>query len=285
MPRQPRYKLVALDIDGTLLNSVQQITPELKDTLLRLGRLGVHSVLCTGRRWQSAFPVLQELEHVHSVVICSGGALIKRADDQQTLHRAPMAHADARATVDAYRTAGLVPILLFDRRIGERELRVCGVDRERAEAMPYLMANPDSCDYYPGAYPDGDERPLMVYTVDERPLIDAAEAPVREAVGARGIVEVMGQLRYGADQIAIEVHDPAATKWRALQWLMSQWDIGADEVVAVGDDVNDIPMLRGAGLSFAMGNGPAEVKAAADEVTAGNDEHGVVLALSGVFEL
>ena len=86
MPDEPHHKLVALDIDGTLLNSRQQITPELKAALMRLEQMGVHSVLCTGRRWQTAYPVLQELEHVHTVAICSGGSLIKRADDQQPTH-------------------------------------------------------------------------------------------------------------------------------------------------------------------------------------------------------
>ena len=95
----------------------------------------------------------------------------------------------------------------------------------------------------------------------------------------------MRQTQYGDDQATMELHDPAATKWSALQWLLDRWGIRPDEVVAIGDDVNDLPMLRAAGLSFAMGNAPDAVKASADAITAPNDEHGVVEALASVFDL
>jgi hypothetical protein len=101
-------------------------------------------------------------------------------------------------------------------------------------------------------------------------------------MGDEGIVEAMFQQRYGGE-LALEVRSPYATKWRALERLLRQWDIRPDEVVAVGDDVNDIPMLQAAGLSFAMANGLQEVKAAADSVTASNDEHGAAAALREAF--
>jgi len=286
MPRadnQMRYKLIALDVDGTVLNSALQVTPELKDALAHLARRSLRTVLCTGRRWQSTAPVLRELGHAHPVVICSGGALIKRADDEQTLHTDPLPHDMARLVVDVVRRAGLVPMLLYDRPLKGRELKVSESERTQAERLTYLIANPASCEFYPGAYPPGEEQALVVYTVDADRKIRAAERQMRETVGQGGIVEVMRQPRYGADQTAVEVHDPAATKWHGLEWLIKQWGISPEEVVAIGDDVNDIPMLRAAGLSFAMGNASDEVKAAASAVTAGNDEHGVVLALRGVF--
>jgi hydroxymethylpyrimidine pyrophosphatase-like HAD family hydrolase len=85
--------------------------------------------------------------------------------------------------------------------------------------------------------------------------------------------------------VAIEAHGPTGTKWHALQWLLDRWDLGARDVVAVGDDVNDIPMLEAAGLSYAMGNAVPEVKAVADRLTAGNDENGVAKALEAAFGL
>lgn len=281
--KQTRFKLIALDIDGTVLNSAQQVTPELKEALARLAGRSLRTVLCTGRRWQTTAKVLNELVHVHPVAVCSGGSLIKRADDERTLHATPLEQAPARLVVDLLRRAGLVALVLYDRPLGGRELKVSESEREQAERLPYLLANPGSCEFYAGDYPSGGERPLVVYAVDEGVKVYAAERLVREALGASGIVEAMKQPRYGADQVALEVHDPSATKWRALEWLIGQWGIRPQEVLAMGDDVNDIPMLKAAGLSFAMGNASDEVKAAAHAVTAGNDEHGVVLALKGVF--
>jgi hypothetical protein len=281
--RRTPYRLVALDIDGTVLDSAQQVSAELKAALARLTSISVRTVLCTGRRWQSAAPVLRQLEHAHPVVVCTGGALIKSADDERTLHAVPMGHDAARLAVKAFRAHGLVPLLLYDRPLGAREMKIALSDQARAEGLPYLQANPGSWEWYEGGYPPGCEAPLAVYTVDGEAAISSAEPYVRAALGERGIVEVMRQLRYGADQVAIEVHDTSATKWRALEWLLEQWGVRADEVVAMGDDVNDVPMLRAAGLSFAMGNASDAVKAAADQVTASNDEHGVAVALGRVF--
>jgi len=280
-----RFKLVALDIDGTVLTSTQKVSPELRETLARLSEMSVRSVLCTGRRWHSTLPVLRELGHAHPVVVCSGGSLIKRADDEQTLHAVPLEIETARLLVELFRRAGLVPMLLYDRRIGDPELRVASFELSRTEQLVYAIANPGAFACYEGDFPEDGERPLVVYSVDRGALIHAAEPAVREGVGGRAIVEVMEQPRYGPDQVAIEAHDPKATKWNALSWLLERWQIAPEEVVAVGDDVNDIPMLRAAGMSFAMGNASEEVKAAAMAVTASNDRHGVVEALKQVFPL
>ena len=157
-------------------------------------------------------------------------------------------------------------------------------DQHRAASVPYLHANREAVDYFQGPYPPDGRRCLVVYTVDEGSRVRASQQRIEQAIGEDGIVKVMAQPRYGADQVAIEVHGPTATKWSALQWLLRRWEVKSREVVAVGDDVNDIPMLRAAGLSFAMGNASDEVKAAASAVTASNDEHGVAEALRSAFK-
>lgn len=277
--------MVALDIDGTVLNSAGQVTAELKDSLAELATRSVHVVLCTGRRWRSALPVVEQLGCVHSVVVCCGGALIKRADNERTLYTDPMDHALARLAVQLFRDGGLVPMLLYDRPLSGQELRIAECDRRQAEALRYLGANAGSFEWYAGDYPSTEERPLEVYTVDDLARVRPVEQSVRRGVGERGIVEAMLQPRYGADQLALEVHGSTATKWAALSWLLRRWDTQPEEVLAVGDDVNDIPMLQAAGLSFAMGNASPGVKASADAITASNDEHGVAQALRKVFQL
>jgi len=282
-PSESPYRLVALDIDGTVLNSAQQVTERLKAALARLAGMSVRTVLCTGRRWQSALPVLREMEHAHPVVVCSGGSLVKDAADGRTLHCVPMGHEAARTALRLMRQGGLVPMLLYDRPLGTPDLRVAESDRRRAERLPYARGNADCWEWYAGEYPDAAERPLACYAVDRAGLTGPARERLREALADDAIVDALRLPRYGSDQVALEVHDPAATKWHALEWLLAGWGLRPEQVVAIGDDVNDVPMLRAAGLSFAMGNAPDHVKAAADAVTASNDEHGVVEALAGVF--
>ena len=279
------YRVVALDIDGTILDSAQRVTDELKAVLARLAAMSVRTVLCTGRRWHSALPVLRELEHGHPVVVCSGGSLVKDAGDGRTLHAVPMQHGTARAAARLMRESGLVPMLLYDRPLGTRDLMLGESDRASAERLPYAQDNAEGWEWYGGEYPDREERPLGCYAVVEDARFERGLACLSVALMEAANVNALALSRYGAGQSALEAHDPGATKWHGLEWLLGRWGLRPEQVVAIGDDVNDVPMLRAAGLSFAMGNAPDDVKAAADAVTASNDEHGVVEALAGVFGL
>ena len=74
----------------------------------------------------------------------------------------------------------------------------------------------------------------------------------------------------------LEISPAGVTKWSAIQRLAKAWGIEDSEICAVGDDVNDIPMIRAAGLGVAMGNALPEVKAAADRIAPGHDDDGLV---------
>jgi hydroxymethylpyrimidine pyrophosphatase-like HAD family hydrolase len=283
LPDPASFRLVALDIDGTVLTRAQEVTPVLKATLERLAGRGVHTVLCTGRRWATTLPVLRQLEHAHPVAVCSGGSLIKEAEGDRTLHKVPLQHGLARYACGLFRECGLLPMLLYDRPSGLPEVLVAEAERECAVSLTYVEANDGAFEWYPGDYPDLDEPPLALYAVDRGDCIAAADGAIRSGIGEQGIVESMLQVRYGMDVVALEVHDRAATKWSAIEWLLREWGIRPEQVIAIGDDVNDLPMLRAAGLGFAMGNAGEAVKAAADGVTSTNEEDGVARALREVF--
>ena len=87
--------------------------------------------------------------------------------------------------------------------------------------------------------------------------------------------------RYVGTMCEILRHD--ASKWTAVLHLANLWDVDPAEICAVGDDVNDIPMIRNAGLGVAMGHAPADVLAAADHVTGAHDEDGVAMLVDEVL--
>ncbi|MDP6106862.1 MAG: HAD family hydrolase [Candidatus Brocadiia bacterium] len=280
------YELVALDLDGTVLDSSKRVGSAFKEAVARLAAGGVRTVVCTGRRWRSTLPVFDEIESAHPVVISCGGALVKEAGTHRVLRADPLPMDVARETVLVFRRAGLVPFVLYDRPSTERELLVSELDRERLLRVAYFERNADSFDYYPGEWWECEAPPLVVYTVDHASLAYAARDRAREVLGDRALVTALAHTLYGPDQVALEIHSPTATKWSALSWLLERLQIPAERVIAIGDDVNDVPMLRGAGLSFAMANAQPEVKAVADRVTTGsNDEDGVLHALRSVFPI
>ncbi len=81
-----------------------------------------------------------------------------------------------------------------------------------------------------------------------------------------------------------EIAPAGATKWAAVLRMADQWGIPVDQICAVGDDVNDVPMIEGAGLGIAMGNAPAEVRQFADHVAPTLDEEGLAQAISWMLE-
>jgi hydroxymethylpyrimidine pyrophosphatase-like HAD family hydrolase len=81
-----------------------------------------------------------------------------------------------------------------------------------------------------------------------------------------------------------EISPVGVSKWSGVQHLAQDWGIGPDEICAVGDDVNDIPMIRGAGLGVAMGNALDEVKAAADRIAPCHDSDGLVEVVKWILE-
>lgn len=280
---QFRYKLVALDLDGTVLDNSGRVSARFKALTARLARANVRMVICTGRRWRTALPVVEEIAHASPITVCCGGALIKEAAGHRTLHSNPISSDTARRAVELFRSASLVPFLLLDRPVDGRELLISELDRSSAEQLPYILANQHAVEYYAGRYPELSEPTLEVYTLDHGSRMLGSVETIRDGLGDAAIVTPLSQPRYGPGQIALEVHGPTATKWNALCRLLERWDISPEQVMAIGDDANDIPMLRGAALSFAMGNAPDEVKTAADRVTAGNDEDGAAEALLSAF--
>ena len=281
--RQQTFKLVALDIDGTVLDSSGHVSRRLKRALALLARRDVRTVLCTGRRWRTTLPVMGEIENAHALAVCCGGALIKDGTDNRTYHAIPLPRRAARHVAEAMRGKDLVPFILLDRDAGERELLISDLDRAHAADLPYVKSNEEFVEYYPGEFPKLAEPVLVVYTMDEVRRVSAAQQPLQRKLAGESTLTAMHQGRYGAAQWALEAHGIRATKWNALRWLLKRWRVPARQVVAIGDDVNDIPMLRAAGMSFAMGNAVPAVKRVASRTTTSNDEDGVVEALCSVF--
>ena len=98
-----------------------------------------------------------------------------------------------------------------------------------------------------------------------------------------GLVQTFVQKspRYAGTMCEVLRHD--ASKWTALLHLAALWGVAPEEICAVGDDMNDVPMIRGAGLGVAMGHAASEVLAVADLVTGSDDEDGVAMLIEGVL--
>jgi Cof subfamily protein (haloacid dehalogenase superfamily) len=271
---RPRVRLVALDIDGTLLRTDKTLSPRTREAVARARSRGVKVVLVTGRRHPSARRVADELGEGLPLIVHNGALVI---EDGRILRCRPLARETAARAIAAGRARGAEPIVHCGSR-GEGFLLV------DAAAQPSRLV---------GYYLERARDELRL--VADLPEALALEVPIQVMFGgARGEIEALHQALeleladtarlertvYPAIDFAlVDVLDPSVGKAGALDFLRERWGIAAEETLAIGDNWNDKLMLESVGRGLLMGNAPSELLALGLEVLPTNDEDGVAHAL------
>jgi len=270
----PRVRLVALDIDGTLLRSDRTLSPRTRDAVARARADGVRVVLVTGRRHPSARRVADELGDALPLIVHNGALVV---EDGRIIRCRPLGRDAAARAVQAGRAAGAEPIvhcgsrgegwLLVDARARAKGLvayyleRAQGQVRQVADVIEALAL----------------EEPIQV--MFGGPLAEIE--PLRPALEA--VLEGEARLErtvYPATGFALlDVLHPAVGKAEALAFLQGRWGITVEETLAIGDNWNDRLMLESAGRGLLMGNAPGELLEVGLPVLPTNDEDGVAHAL------
>ncbi len=269
-----KYRLIALDIDGTLLNSRKEIAPETAAAIRQAAEAGIAVVFCTGRavsELEEFYPLLPEIRYA---VFASGGGLYDiRKKETFSLHGIPRDQAEQ--VMAAAKPKDLMPQLVL-------------ADRDVIQASH--MANLEH--YHMGIY-----RPLYEKAMtltddifdffascrDEILKINLYHAEVAERVRTREQLARLQMEKVYSEISSIECSALGANKGTGLLRLCGALGIPASACAAVGDAENDIPMLREAGLGIAMGNGNDAVKNAADRTVSDMDHGGCAEAIRMVL--
>jgi Cof subfamily protein (haloacid dehalogenase superfamily) len=255
------YRLIALDVDGTLLNTEHQLSEGTKDAVRRAVQTGASIVLCTGRGPSETFAVLEELG-LSGTLITHNGATTVHSGDRALLHGFSYSLEDIGMLIRYCREHGV--------HYNTNDIFDLYIDRitPDAETMYGIFGiHPIRVDDLSGL-----ERPVYKST-----LFGSVEALDRLTADWQAIGCKLHPIR--SDDRFIDVMHPEASKGNALRKLSGMLGIPREQVLAIGNYYNDIDMLRFAGLGIAMANSPEEVKEAADEVTVSNNEDGVRAAL------
>jgi 5-amino-6-(5-phospho-D-ribitylamino)uracil phosphatase len=269
----PRYRMLAIDIDGTLVNSQNELTESTRAAILRAKQAAVEIVLATGRRYRRALPLVEPLE-LNVPLVTASGALIKRACDHQTLFRAEFDQQALVRCLEIVSAAGH-PAVLYADTYGEGfDFYCAGRHDDQSEMAEFLERNAGDERLCPEMMTCPPEGIFAGFAMGPREPMRALEAELTRQLPEGLYVHVLRSPRYTG--YMCEIAPYGVSKWTGIQHLADSLGIGADEICAAGDDVNDIPMIRGAGLGIAMGNALAEVKAAADRIAPSHDEDGLV---------
>jgi hypothetical protein len=268
-----RYRVFAVDIDGTLVNQEEELTAATREALVRAGEAGIHVILATGRRYSRTLHLVEPLA-IEVPLITASGALVKCPHTHKTLHCSVFPDEVIREIVRELDAEGYDPILCadtyeqgFDYYLARREV-------ESAELGEYLRLNPSSGCLLPDLVENPPPGVFNGFAMGTKQQMLDVEEKLHARLDGNLSTHVLRSPRYIG--FMCEFAPRGITKWTAIRQLAADWDIPDEAICAVGDDVNDIPMIRGAGLGIAMGNALPEVKAAADRIAPSQGEDGLV---------
>jgi len=269
------YRLLALDVDGTLLDPAGELRPRVQEAVLAVQQLEVQVVLCTGRRFRTARPLAQALQLTGSIVV-HNGALIKDLTSAQTLQQHAMPSETYQHALALLRRVSS-PMIYVDGFHENVDIFTEPVARAHPFQREYLESHLAHCRIVDDIASPLARGALLMSIMADYASLQALAPVVEHALGARARVHCLVNKNYQGH--ILEVLQAGVSKWQALQALAAAQGIAPADIMAVGDDRNDLDMLRHAGLGVAMGNAVPAVQAEADAVTGTNAEDGLVQAL------
>ncbi|RKY28110.1 MAG: hypothetical protein DRP79_02570 [Planctomycetota bacterium] len=274
------YRLVAIDVDGTLHTSERTVPPEVPPYLRKLEERGVMVALCTGRRYRVTLPILREVG-VRSPMVLHSGALVRNPLDHTTIFRRYLPPDLARTVVAVMKARERHPIMWIDEYDAGIDMVSTRAARETIEEK-YLARHGEYVRLVDDLEEFESDRIFAVCSWgDFDELANVGEA-VSAALGDK--VHYHVAKRIIEENSILEVFEGSVSKWNALSMLAGMHGIPREGIAAIGDNYNDVEMVRKAGLGIAMGNAVPELKAVADYVTVSNDENGLLRALQRFFQ-
>jgi Cof subfamily protein (haloacid dehalogenase superfamily) len=282
-------KCIATDMDGTLLNSTQDITEENKAAILKAQEQGIEVVVATGRSYQEATFVLDEAG-LKLPIICVNGAEV-RSKDGSVIATNPLSKDQARRAAEALAKTGnyfevytsqgtftndpdkaisiMTDIFASANPEVPMETLVKGAHERFHKGLVQVV------DDYTPLFNDGEHAiyKLLAFSIDEQ----------KQEEGKKSLSEIEGLALSSSGHLNIEITSEKAQKGIALEAFTESKGISLADTMAIGDNQNDLSMFARVGRAVAMGNADFEIQMECDVVTSANDESGVAEAILEVL--
>lgn len=268
------YRLISLDVDGTLLDDQGNLPPENHSALLAARANGIHIILNTGKPASSLDPLIDQLGIQDPAITLTGGLIVQRDAQKcwQVIKGHPISLPALQSLAHLFQGT---PLTLFVILVNRNLIFVDQNDQvtnhnlhtllKKTNFPPYEMV-----DHSPLTDPEILAQPVykvMLNSHDEN-LIDAMYSRMRQAA----IPEIQFHISsFGT----IDIHAVDTSKMIALQYIASQLNVPPSQVIALGDNETDLDVVQWAGYGAIMANGPFIVRARAPHIVPGNQECGV----------
>jgi hydroxymethylpyrimidine pyrophosphatase-like HAD family hydrolase len=293
MPR--RYDMLAVDLDGTLVNPRGQISPANAAAIRAARDSGMRIAVCTGRGLAECIHFMDGIGQVEPVAV-AGGSIIACPIERRTIHRFALPpDLVARAAERLLGHNHPVMVLKDPLHAGYDYLMVIGEQRLALDPVTIWWLERMKISHRYACSVREDEHPEHTVRLGVCGLSGVLEEIIddlTEAFGGHATMhhfpavigpEHAARIPLGQKLHILEVFDKRASKWSAIQWMAGRHGIAPERICAIGDEINDLPMISQAGLGIAMGNAVPSVRTAAARQTLSNEQDGVAHAIGRIL--
>ncbi|MBA2364198.1 MAG: Cof-type HAD-IIB family hydrolase [Chloroflexia bacterium] len=272
----PRPRMVVLDIDGTLLDPSGALRSTVRDAVRQTLETGVLVTIATGRRFDSASAVARELG-LELPLVLHGGTIIQDSETAEVLYEDVMNHALLCEVITEIVRHEQQPVLYTSPAAGGTLYTGPG-ERDSLATAQYLASQPEvrrrSYDVLPST-----DHTISVGVIQSDDVLRPLYETLRTMQSCSVLLWDPDPMYEGGVDHLLDILNAGCSKFKALAHLTGRYGIHTDEVMAIGDQVNDLDLIGNVGLGVAMGNAIPAVQQCAKVVVGTNAEDGVVEAL------
>lgn len=289
------YKLVAIDLDGTMLNQYGIITEKTKKAISKAQEKGVEVMIASGRAITSVKRFSKEINS-NKYFISGNGAITYDIKNNKILYENILSKTKALKIIkiceensiyyNVYTENGIIAKNLSYNTLYYYKDNLTKPDENRT----HINIVENVYDYFE----QREEKILKIMICDEHKTVFNSIVRKLKELSEIEVLEVSHMsrkiIKQGTDEIALEyfyteVSAKDVDKWNALEEIIGLMNISKEEVVTIGDNANDLKMITNSGLGVAMGESAPYVKQSADIIAPTNDEDGVAIILNKIFDL
>ncbi len=287
------YRLVAIDLDGTMLNQYGIITEETKDVIKKVQEKNVEVIIASGRAINSVKNFSKEINS-QNYFISGNGAITYDIQNDKILYENILSKQKVLQIIKVCEENSIYYNVYTENGIIAKSLNYNTLYYYKdnlskpEENQTHINIVENVYDYIE----QREEKILKIMICDEHQSVFNSIIRKLKEISQIEVLEVSHMsrkiIKQGTEEIKLEyfyteVSAQNVDKWNAIENLIKILDISKEEVIAIGDNANDLKMIQNAGLGIAMGESAPYIKQSADKVALGNDENGVAQALEEIF--
>ena len=289
------YKLVAIDLDGTMLNSYGVVSEETKNTIKEVEKQGIEVIIASGRPIDSIKEIAKEIES-KNYFIAGNGAIIYDMKKDEIIYEKTLSKEKVLEIIKICEENSISYNVYTEREILATSLKYNvlyyhkeNLKKEENKKTKINIVN----NMYEYVKNKEDARFLKITICDEsktvfnsiiKKLKDVKNIEILDVSHMARKTIVHGTEEYQISYYYTEISTENVDKWEAIKFLIEKLNIKKEEVIAIGDNSNDKNMIKNAGLGIAMKQSTPSVLEIADEVTESNNEDGVAEILQKYYK-